>query len=503
MAFVGTLGLLAGLILAAILTAAGVAKLSDGAGTRTAVREFGAPERLVGLIAIALPLAELTVALLLLPTWTRGLGAVGALGLLGLFSGAIAVSLAQGRSPECHCFGRLHSSPVSWRTLARNGILAGFATLALAAAIVGESVSAVAWLGALTGMQITTLALSIALVVLAAAGTLAFLVLLRSYGRALVRLDGIERRLADAGIEVEDDESPPELGHEPGTPAPAFVTGDVRGELVSLDDLLAPGLPLMLLFTSPTCGPCEALLPQIAAWQDEHAGRLTIAIADSGERNASLAKAEEHGLEHVLVDDGLAIHDSYGAGGTPSAVLVAPDGQISSYVAPGADWIERLLERVIAESSDSEEQGLPVGSPAPDLSLVTLDGTPLSFASTTEERLLLFWNPSCGFCASMRDDLLRWERQPPLHAPRLVVVSSGDEASTRAEGFSSTVALDPELAAAAVFEADGTPMAVLLDREGRIASPLAAGAEAVFALAGGRGRADASRLDQAMELVLP
>jgi len=37
------------------------------------------------------------------------------------------------------------------------------------------------------------------------------------------------------------------------------------------------------------------------------------------------------------------------------------------------------------------------------------------------------------------------------------------------------------------FGASGTPMAVLVDAEGRIASPVVAGAAAVLALAGGQG----------------
>jgi thiol-disulfide isomerase/thioredoxin/uncharacterized membrane protein YphA (DoxX/SURF4 family) len=487
---VGALGLIAALILAAVFAAAGIAKLADRGGTRTAVREFGAPESLGGLLALLLPLAELTVAILLLPGPTRAVGAAGALVLLGIFSVAIAVSLARGRTPDCHCFGQLHSAPASWKTLVRNGLLAVLAGTALTAGLAGETPSAIAWARGLEGAEIAALALGIALLVVTTAGMLGFLSLMRSHGRTLLRLETIERRLADAGIELEEDESPPELGHEPGTVAPAFAAADVNGEPVSLDDLLAPGLPLLLLFTTPTCGPCQALLPDVAVWQAAHADRLTIAIVDDGDREVSLAKAQEHGLERVLVDRELAIHAAYEAGGTPSAVLVAPDGTIASYVAPGADWIEQLLDRALADDATNEEQGLPVGSPAPDLTLSTLDGEPVSIVSAAEETLLLFWNPGCGFCSSMRDDLLAWEQHAPADAPRLLVVSSGDEVSTRAEGFSSTVALDPDFSVGAAFDAGGTPMAVLLDREGRVASPLAAGAEAVFALAGGHALVD-------------
>ena len=245
---------------------------------------------------------------------------------------------------------------------------------------------------------------------------------------------------------------------------------------------------MLLLFTSPTCGPCAALLPDVSAWQHEHGERLTIAIANGGDRDASLAEAQEHGLERVLSDEDLAVYEAYQAAGTPSAVLVAPDGTIASHVAPGPAWIEQLLASALADDEEGEDEGLPVGSPAPELVVPLLDGEPTSFAALAgEETLVLFWNPDCGFCNSMRDEVLAWEEDTPAGAPRLLIVSSGDETSTRAEGFSSIVALDPEYSVGAAFGAGGTPMAVLLDSAGRVASPLAAGAEGVFALAGRRG----------------
>ena len=480
----GALGLVAALVLAGVFVAAGIAKLADLPATRKAIEEFGAPKAVVGLLAFLLPLSELTTAGLLVASPTRALGGVAALVLLALFSVAIAIGLAQGRAPDCHCFGQLHSAPASWKTLVRNGALAVLAGTAVAAGIAGETPSAVGWIADLSGAGLVALVVSVAAVALAAAGTFAFLSLLRSYGSVLVRIDGIEHRLAAAGIDAEQEyEAPPELGLEPGTMAPAFVAAGTDGSDVSLDDLLAPGLPLLLLFTSPTCGPCQALLPDVAAWQAEHASLLTIAIANGGDRKASLAEAEEHGLERVLSDHDLAVYEAYHAAGTPSAVLVSPEGTIASHVAPGTDWIEQLLARSLAE--DESDEGLPVGSPAPDLQVPVLDGEPISFAALAgEETLVLFWSPDCGFCSSMRDDVLAWEEDPPRGAPRLLIVSSGDEASTRAEGFSSTVALDSDFSAGTAFGAGGTPMAVLLDREGQVASPLVAGAEGVFALAG-------------------
>ena len=133
---IAALALAARLLLALVFAVAGVAKLRDRAGTRDALEGFGVPGNLVRTLAVVVPLAELAVAGLLVPAQTAAAGALGALLLLGVFTGAIGWNLAHGRAPECHCFGQLHSAPTSWRTLARNGVLLAIAAFALAGSLV-------------------------------------------------------------------------------------------------------------------------------------------------------------------------------------------------------------------------------------------------------------------------------------------------------------------------------------------------------------------------------
>ena len=90
----------------------------------------------------------------------------------------------------------------------------------------------------------------------------------------------------------------------------------------------------------------------------------------------------------------------------------------------------------------------------------------------------------------MHDELLAWETTANGGTPKLVVVSSGDEDRSRSEGFRSTVLLDDGFAAGAEFGVSGTPMAVLLGADGRVASDVAAGARAVLALTEPRGRGE-------------
>ena len=455
------LGIVIGVLLAAVFSAAALGKLTDLAGTRDGLAGFGLPSSLVAPVALALPAAELAFAVLLLFGGTRVAGAAGALGLLAVFSVAIVANLARGRTPDCHCFGRLHSAPAGWGTVARNVVLGACATALLAAASSAPGPDAFAWVGKLGLAELLALAAVLAAVGLAAAGGAAFLSLMRSHGRLLVEVDTLRRSLEAAGIDVTPEQTLVELGRDPGTPAPDFAAETATGQRISLAELLEPGLPLLLTFTSPGCGPCAALLPVLSGWQDEHASAFSFATisADS------------------------AVYEAYQVTGTPSAVLISADGQIASYLAAGAEAIEQLLDSALR--GERETDGPLIGAPAPSFDLRDLDGRAVALADPAgRDTLVLFWNPGCGYCNAMRSDLLEWEQNASSDAPRLLVVSSGDPEQSRADGFRSIVALDADYAAGEAFGAAGTPMAVLIDGDRRIASGLVTGAAAVLALAG-------------------
>ena len=84
----------------------------------------------------------------------------------------------------------------------------------------------------------------------------------------------------------------------------------------------------------------------------------------------------------------------------------------------------------------------------------------------------------------MLNDLKAWEADPPEGAPKLLVVSSGTVAENKAMGLRSTVVLDQNFSVGSAFGASGTPSAVLVDSEGKVASEVAVGAPAVLGLAG-------------------
>jgi uncharacterized membrane protein YphA (DoxX/SURF4 family)/peroxiredoxin len=329
------------LVLVAVFATAGLAKLRDREGTRTALADFGAPAPAVPALSLLLPLAELAVAGCLLVDPAVRPGAAGALLLLAVFSVAIAVSLARGRTPDCHCFGQVHSAPIGAGTLVRNLLLAVISALVVAGGAGTGVLTAVTWAGDLSTRDRLALAAGVAVVLALAAQGWLILQLLHQQGRLLLRIEALE--------------GSPGLGEglEVGTPAPSFTLPAVSGGSVGLDELVAAGRPVLALFVSPSCRPCSALLPDLAHWQREHGSRVTVALVARGDEAENRAHASGHGLEPVLLDPENAVALAYRALPTPSAVLIGPDGRVRSRVAAGGDAIRGLLVRVLDTRADA------------------------------------------------------------------------------------------------------------------------------------------------------
>jgi len=498
------------LLLAGVFALAGLAKLADRQGSEKALTAFGIPGVLSRPLGIGLPFIELAVAIVLLPAAFAWFGSLGALSLLLVFVVAIAVNLARGRAPECHCFGQLHSAPAGWPTLMRNAGLASVAGLLVWQGRYHPAPSVAGWMSGLSLEERLAILGGAAAVLLLAAGVALLFQVLRQQGRLLLRLEALEAR-PPAGLSASPAQDAPAGGLAVGARAPGFRLAGLRGETMTLDALVAAGKPALLLFTNPNCGPCQALMPEVGRWQREHAALLTIALVSEGTAEQNRSKSAAHGVSQVLLQKKREVADMYQAWGTPAAVLVSPDGAVGSAVVQGSEAISALVAQAVAEplllrpaagagargngrnGNGNHPPPLPVavseapklGDRAPAVKVYDLDGnlTPLT-GLPGRQTLLLFWNPGCGFCQQMLNDLRQWDADPPPGAPTLVVVSTGSAADIQAMKLRSPVLLDEAFQAGPAFGANGTPMAVLLDAKGRIASGVAAGAQAVLALAG-------------------
>lgn len=330
-------------LLAAVLLVAGVGKLADRAGTRRSLRDFGAPEITVPAVAVLLPVAEIAMAIALLPAATATWAAAAAAVLLALFAAGIARVLRSGQRPDCHCFGAMHSRPVTARTLARTGALA---LLAAGAAVAGtEQLSAVRWLGELSFIELLALLEGIALLALAAGAVWLGMHLLRQNGRLLVRLDGVERAV---GLFPGDGAGAPE-GLPVGAPAPAFALPLRGGGQRALEDL---GERVLLVFADAGCGPCRSLFAEIGDW---HAGGSTLEVAIVLSGDAAAADGVPPDIP-VLLAGGRDLQEQYAVFGTPTAVLVR-EGRIASDTAPGAGAIRRLAAEAARPALVVEQVG--------------------------------------------------------------------------------------------------------------------------------------------------
>lgn len=460
-------------LLSSVFAVAAIAKLGDAAGTRKSLPQFGVPKFLIRAAALLLPLAELVCAAALIPMATAWWGATGAMLLLFLFSTAIGFNLSLGRKPDCHCFGKLHSAPIGWGTLVRNCIFGGLAAWLVSRGPRNPGASLVDSVSGLNRQETVVLVLAIGLVALAGFEAWMLAHILRQNGRLLSRIETLEARPAAARTE-----EPATAGLPENSPAPPFSLSALDGDNVTLEDIRRPGLPLLLLFVEPGCGACDEALPEIAAWQRQHAERITVIPISRGEAKANRTKMAQHGLRDVLLQTGRDVAEAYHVNATPAAVLVK-DGLIGSPVATGMDAIRELVFNATLPPPVKK------GDLMPSLRLPDLAGKSLDLAGLRGRRtLLLFWNPRCGFCREMIEDVKSWERKRPREAPDLVVISTGSVETNREQGFRSPVLLDPYFGAGQVFGSGGTPSAVVLDEAGRVASEMRIGVPDVLALLG-------------------
>jgi peroxiredoxin/uncharacterized membrane protein YphA (DoxX/SURF4 family) len=483
--------LLARVALAVIFGLAGIAKLFDLKGSPTAMMDFGLPDWLAVPLGSRLPFLELAIACLLLPTETAWWGALGAFALLAAFVAGIAINMARGKRPDCHCFGQLHSVPVGPATLVRNGLLATVAGSVLSQAGRDPGLSLSGALGNIFAGHVVEATFGTA-VVLAIAGQSYLIVhLFRQNGRLLLRIESLE----SAPIGAPRLTAQNQAGLKIGSPAPAFELPLAKGGKGSLDSLGAEAKPVVLVFSDANCGLCKALIPDLERWDLQYADELTFAMVTRG----AFVEKIKHNLRFVLVQKDREMAAQYQAFGTPMAVVVGADGLVRTGVASGAKGIGELVSAAASGKLPAVQgapaplprpSALPIGSPVPALTLPDLAGKQVRLGDLLKEQtLLLFWNPGCGYCNRMLPDLKQWETARNGNAPRLVLLTAGTAEQNRAMGLSSTVLLDQTHSALQVFGAGGTPSALLLDAGGKVASNLAMGADAIFALVGGKAPA--------------
>jgi peroxiredoxin len=193
--------------------------------------------------------------------------------------------------------------------------------------------------------------------------------LLQQNGRTLLRIEALEKRLeeeaesrrqkaendqdglAAAGIgnERADRFSNHSLagskikrdGLKAGTRAPEFRLPRLDGGELALSELR--GRQVLLVFSSPSCGPCNILAPKLEKFHRKHPG-LELVMISRGETAENRDKVNEHGLTFpVVLQKQWEISRDYAMFATPIAYLLDGSGIIMSEVAVGVDAVLELM----------------------------------------------------------------------------------------------------------------------------------------------------------------
>lgn len=481
------------LLIAVLMGVAGIGKLANLTRSSQTMRAFGVSAPFASTVGAAVPIAELCAAFLLL-TPLAWWGALLSLILLLSFTAGILYNLMQGKRPDCHCFGQLYSKPIGWPTLARNG---GLVILA-------------AWLLAQEDSRLSSneSAQWISLIALITAAIAGYWLLKQQQQNQQLRqrLESLEAQIGATSTTPATNAN--HNGLYIGSSAPSFQLADMNGQTNTLADLLAAQKPLYLLFLDPTCGSCNELAPEIEQWQQQYADKLTIVPISRGD--AKSTRHSKAGLQNLLLQEKAEVSTAYHIERMPSAVLIHPAGTIASAIASGADAIRTQISHLAqqpVETVSSNEQlknevsgeynycpnGVdnstalhPIaqrGEVAPDFILPELEGEMLGLDPLRGYQLMLiFWNPTCTHCQQMLDEIKAIEDDRSTDAPQIIFIATGTAEANRAQEFRSPVLLDTDMAVTRRYGAIGTPSALRIDTNGRIASHMAAGRKEVLAL---------------------
>jgi thiol-disulfide isomerase/thioredoxin len=310
------------LLVAGVFGLAAWGKLAAQAATRQAVAEFGVPARLVPAAGWVLPSAEAAVAVAVLPPVSARWAACCAVLLLAAVTAVVGGQLARGRRPGCACFGAVSSRPVSGWTLVRNGALTGLAGLVIWGSLAHPGVPS-----GLPGDRV--------------AGLGGFAVL----GTVVVWQGAAIRELRrQAGQQTGT--GPVPAGLAAGVAAPGFDLPSTEGGRASLGEALSTGLPVLLMFFHPGCGPCKRLAGDVPQWRTDLAGAVRFVLIGSGTVEENRAWAGEHQLGAMLVQDGDKVMAGYRLTGFPSAVLIDPRGRLAAPAAAGSYAVRDLIAAI-------------------------------------------------------------------------------------------------------------------------------------------------------------
>lgn len=134
-------------------------------------------------------------------------------------------------------------------------------------------------------------------------------------------------------------------GLKVGELAPAVPVTDVEGQPLTIGGMRSDGRTLLLMFVSPTCPVCKALLPVLKSSRKSEQASLDVVLASDGELADQQAFVREQGLGvfRYVVSAPLGI--SYQVSRLPYAVLVDAEGVLRARgIINSREHLESLFE---------------------------------------------------------------------------------------------------------------------------------------------------------------
>ncbi len=480
------------LLLATVFGVAGIAKLFDPAGSEKAFADFGVPKPLAKPLVYLLPATELLIAGSLLFVQSSWFGAVGAAGLLLIFSAGMLYQMAKGNAPDCHCFGQIHSEPVGVTSVLRNVALLVLAAFLAAQGRTGQGLNLVN-----SNQDIMQFVIGIAVVVLLGAVVFLLKRISEQQTQIMRRIELMELVARDGSSVERDGVGHPHEGLPIGAQFPVFEIPDIIGTPISLASLKAEGKPVLFFFVSPTCTPCKALVPEFEQWQRGLGDKVKMVFVSNGKPEENLEKFGENAFETLLLQKDREVAELVRAKWTPTAVLMDRNGRIASHIAAGDTAIRELIAKINADDLEQEftyfangngdSQPVRIGNDLPDFSIQDIKGQEINTDYFKgKQTLITFWSMTCPHCVNMMDDLREWDKTKGLDEPDLIVFSDGDKTAHEELELHSPIILDEGYKTAGKLGMFGTPSAVLVNEDGKIVSETAIGAPDIWSLVGKR-----------------
>lgn len=191
--------------------------------------------------------------------------------------------------------------------------------------------------------------------------------LIRQNGRILLRLEGLEdhldgiaealegaggKDLARSGRRPLSESHLNRNGLTVGTPAPDFRLPRLDGGDLSLSELR--GSPMLLVFSDPHCGPCDALAADLQRASVNGTG-IRVLMVSRGEVSENQKKVRQHRLTFpIVLQNRWEISRLYATFATPAGYLIDEQGVVATEVAIGGEAIRTALSSIAMSARRKE-----------------------------------------------------------------------------------------------------------------------------------------------------